>query len=379
MNNPINSLLYIKISSEQSENMQGIDFSIPLPVQLPENTKKEDFKPENITPEMILAGMLLVFAYDRENINIDRYRQIFSFLRPNIRKEMMQAAIIKIKNGDFDMAEEILLSLEGLNPVDTTVKLNLALLMEERASFFDSANIKDKAGLYTEKAAALYNVLIAAEPPFPEAFFNAAYFFISQNNYFRGKSLLETYLQIETSQSETSELRKEKAEKMLQTISEQCLDNELFQKAYDFINKGQEDKAAETIKLFLRQNPKIWKAWFLLGWALRKLQRWEDAKAAFLQSLSLIKEASNDKTSFCSILNELSICFMELSNFAEAEKQLFAALSRNPDDIKTISNLGTLALKQGRKEEAEGYFRTVLEINPNDEIALHVLGLKADL
>ena len=65
---------------------------------------------------------------------------------------------------------------------------------------------------------------------------------------------------------------------------------------------------------------------------------------------------------------------MELKLFDEAEKHLINALSLDSESIKIISNLGTLALKQGKQEEAEAFFRTVLEINPDDKIALNVLG-----
>ena len=108
MQNPIDSLLYVQISAEQAGKIfEALESSIPLPIQLSEPGQKEDFKAENIKPEMILAGMLTVFAYDRENPHITYYRKIFNLLRPDIRKEMTEAAIIKIKNNDFDMAEEI--------------------------------------------------------------------------------------------------------------------------------------------------------------------------------------------------------------------------------------------------------------------------------
>lgn len=67
MQNPIDSLLYVKISAEQAGKIfEALESSIPLPIQLSEPGLKEDFKAENIKPEMILAGMLTVFAYDRK-------------------------------------------------------------------------------------------------------------------------------------------------------------------------------------------------------------------------------------------------------------------------------------------------------------------------
>lgn len=376
MQNPIDSLLYVKISAEQAGKIfENLETSIPLPIQLSEPGQKEDFKAENIKPEMILAGMLTVFAYDRENPHIAYYRKIFNLLRPDIRKEMTEAAIIKIKNNDFDMAEEILLSLEGLNPDDGITKLNLALLMEERSQFCEMRELFEDALSFNKRAEELYSELILFEPPLPGVFFNAAYFFIKQKNYIKAKSLLKTYLEIENDSSETAEFRKAKASELLKTISEQALDDELFQKAYKCIDLGEEEKAAESIKLFLRKNPKVWNAWFLLGWALRRMGRWEDARSSFLKTIELLENSEiSDKEPLCDVYNELAICLMELELFDEAEKHLINALSLDSENIKIISNLGTLALKQGKQEEAEAFFRTVLEINPDDKIALNVLG-----
>lgn len=184
MYNNLESLLYVTIPNDLAKKtISEIDCSIPLPVQLPESYARDTFKLEDLEPEMILAGMLTVFAYDRENIHINYYRKIFMLLRPNIRKEMTEAAIIKSKNGEFDTAEELLSALEGLFPEDKITKLNLALLMEDRASLCETAADYDSALLYTEKAEALYNYLISAEPPLPDAFFNAAYFFTQRGNY----------------------------------------------------------------------------------------------------------------------------------------------------------------------------------------------------
>ena len=56
MQNPIDSLLYVQISAEQAGKIfEDLDSSIPLPIQLSEPNQKEDFKAEDMEPEMILA------------------------------------------------------------------------------------------------------------------------------------------------------------------------------------------------------------------------------------------------------------------------------------------------------------------------------------
>jgi lipoprotein NlpI len=60
---------------------------------------------------------------------------------------------------------------------------------------------------------------------------------------------------------------------------------------------------------------------------------------------------------------------MELGKYRESRKNLEAALSIEPENTKIISNLAILALKEDRTEEALGFFNTVLEIDPDDELA----------
>ena len=374
MENSEQRLLYIKVPEEYAlaAKIPGFDSSIPLPLLL--SGEKEDFRTESLSEEMILAGMLNVFAYERDNQHIAYYRDIFKTLRPNIHDEMTNAAILKIKNADFDLAEQLLFALEGLFPEDMPTKLNIALLMDERAHFYEHAGAEDYAEYYTDKAFQSYKEVLSAEPPIPEAFFNAGFFFIKQKNFPKAKSVFETYLQLVTSEDEAVIQRKQKAAELITWIETQALDDELFKGAFDFIQMGQEDKALEKIREFLEHHPKVWNAWFLLGWALRRQERWQDASEAFLHCLELGKKNKEElAVAYCDICNELAICLMELSRFDESRRWLITALEQEPENIKIISNLGTLALKEGKTEEAKAFFRTVLDIYPEDPLAREVL------
>lgn len=374
MENSDKKLLYIKVPDEYTftAKIPGFDSSIPLPLLLDSDGK--DFTAESISEEMILAGMLHVFAYQRDNQHIAYYRDIFKELRPDIRGEMTNAAILKIKNADFDLAERLLLALEGLFPEDIQTKLNVALLMDERARFYEQAGSEADADYYTDRAFEMYKEVLAAEPALPEAFFNAGFFFINQKNFLKAKSLFETYIQIETAHNDVTEQRKQKAFELIEWITTQALDDELFKSAFDFIQMGEEDKALEKIREFLEHHPKVWNAWFLLGWALRRQERWQDAAEAFKHCLELGKGAQSElSVAYCDICNELAICLMELDRFEESRQWLFSALEQEPENIKIISNLGTLALKEGNTDEAKAYFRTVLDMYPDDMLAVEIL------
>ena len=64
---------------------------------------------------------------------------------------------------------------------------------------------------------------------------------------------------------------------------------------------------------------------------------------------------------------------MELGEFAQSRAWLISALEQESENTKIISNLGTLALREGKREEAVSFFRTVLEFDPRDQLALAML------
>jgi len=374
MSHPLDSLVFISIPEEHhlSAQVPLFDPSIPLPVQL--TGPNEKFEASELSWEMILAGILTVLAYDAENAQLDYYRAILKALRPGIREEMTEAAILKIKNGDFELAEEIFMALRGLDPEDKVTVLNLALLLDERADNMRRSGMEDDADALDASAFEYYRTAMTAEPPLPEAFFNAGFFYLKQKNYRKAKGALESYLGIESAETETAQTRKAKAREIIEVISARDLDDDLFKSAFDYINMGQEEKALEQIRLFLETHPKVWNAWFILGWALRRLERWEDARVAFVQALELGKKAdSGIEAGYTDICNELSICLMELGELDQSRAALISALEQESENTKVIANLGMLALRQGNKAEAAGFFRTVLEIDPKDQLCREML------
>ena len=150
---------------------------------------------------------------------------------------------------------------------------------------------------------------------------------------------------------------------MVDRINNENLEDKAFITAYKLISGGQEEKGLKEIRSFLEKNQKVWNAWFLLGWGLRKLCRWEDAKQAFEESIVC---GGNDNAD---THNELAICLMETGNLSGAKSELLKALSLAPENEKIISNLGYLSLKEGKRDEAQKYFAAVLEYCPNDKIA----------
>lgn len=368
--NPLESIYFISIPENftSSQTQLKIDPKIKLPVQKKIDEAPGEFNPKEITTEQILAGILTVLAYDKKNENLDYYREIVKQVKPNIKKELCEAAILKTKNEDFELAEEIFLALLGLDSEDPALILNMALFLDQRADSYRNAGLNDDADAYDSDAQSYYTKAMSVEPPLADVYFNVGFFYMKQHKYREAKDAFETYIALtcdvnDEELGENGVYKKERAQELINFINEQNVDDEYFRAAYDLISHGQEEKGLEQIRLFIANNPKVWNAWFLLGWGLRRLERFSDAKQAFLECLRVGGDKNPDT------YNELSLCHIQEKNFDEAQKCLLKALGMEPENTKVISNLGYLALAQGDVQGARNYFQTVLEFNPKDTIA----------
>jgi len=298
---------------------------------------------------------------------VDYYRSFVFSVKPEIYHEFTCAAIVKAENGDFDMAMEISDILEGLFPRSPGVLLNKALILEKQAESLE----KNSCRAEKENAQALeaYQTALSIEPVLPDTLFNAGFFFMRHRNFARARDCFSRYISKaeETDMPfEIPEEKKRQAEKILQDINGQYLDDNAYREAYDYISAGNNEKGLSRIREFIEKHPKAWNGWFVLGWALRKLGRYADGLEAFKKAASLGGVNSDTR-------NETAICLMELGRNQEARRELEQALQEEPLNIKIISNLGVLAMKAGNRNEAAAFFRTVLELDDEDPLAAHFL------
>ncbi|MDR1286459.1 MAG: tetratricopeptide repeat protein [Treponema sp.] len=361
----------------EREGEFAMDSAVPIPVEIPEG--KDSLTPDELTIEMILSGMLkLVAAYHAgeelsgaqipgsadPEARIDYYRRFILAVRPGIFGEFNEAAILKAKNGDFDTALEILSVLEGLFPGSDVVLLNRALALEEKAATLEAGGKPDEAAEAAFHAEKAYDMILALDPPRPDAVFNAGYFRLKRQDFAGAEECFSSYVSLPGTDSE----KRENAGKVLTEIRERFLSDENFREAWELVRGGKEEAALKKIHFFLEEHPEVWNGWFILGWALRCLERWSDGQAALEKAVEL--GGTN-----AGVRNELAICLMELSDYRGARRELEAALRDDPENVKIISNLGVLAMKKGNAAEAAAFFRTVLELEPGDPLALDYLNL----
>ncbi|MDR2210953.1 MAG: tetratricopeptide repeat protein [Spirochaetaceae bacterium] len=351
----------------------SLDFSIPLPVELPPGT--ENFSAGTLTVEMFLSGILRDLAENPQGRHSSYYRELAGALRPDMPAELLGAAVFKARNGDYAIALDILSLLEGLQPRRPEILLNRALVLEARALALENTAKPQEAEAAFAEAEAAYER--ALDTPLPDTFFKAGLFYRNRGNYRRAADCLNFYVNSEGAGTEGSGegalpvKRHSTARKLLEEIKNNGLDDDAFREALELIRTGREEQGIRRAGEFLERRPGAGKGWFILGWGLRRLKRWKDGRACFEKALEL--GCDNPDTR-----NELAICLMEEGSLDRAEAELKKALRRNPDNVKLISNLGALALKQGREEEAEAFFRAALELDGEDPIARSWMGLQGE-
>jgi Flp pilus assembly protein TadD len=336
-----------------------IDPAIPIPVELAPGETNLDV--ERLSWEMILSGMIRVIGENPDDEDADYYRRFVLSVKPDILRELSEAAIIKAGNGDYDLALEILAALTGLFPHAPEILLNRALVLENRADVLARSGREDEAEAESAAAHGAYQEILSLNPPYPNGLFNAGFFFMKLRDFGRARECFSAYSPLADNPE-----KKEKAQALVREIEIRGLDDGEFRAAYDCIRQGEEETGLLKIRSFLERRYDVWNGWFLLGWALRRLGRWTDGAASFGKALELGGDNSDTR-------NELAICLMELGDYRAARKELETALRKDPENVKIISNLGVLALKSGDDDEAAGFFRTVLELAPGDPLAREYL------
>lgn len=357
----IDTIVYISLPEELVKNIGDftIDPSILIPVEvLPD---QDDWDVDDLTWEMIIAAMLKILVYDPKHEHVQYYREFILAANPSVIEDLSKSGILKAESKDFEIAEEIFKAIVSLNPGDIHNMLNLALVYEEHADVYEIGSRTHLVDEYRDLAFSEYKRILPLAPENEHAQFNIGHFYLKQRNYKKASEHFRTYLSIATDKK-----KKEMVHDILQEISSKDEMDNLFAEAYDFIRIGKEQEGIEKIKRFLGGNSDVWNAWFLLGWAYRRLARYDEGKVAFERALELGPAHSDT-------LNELAICFLELKEYQKCRTTLEKALKLEPENVKIISNLGILSLKEDKVDEAKDHFKTVLALDPEDPIALNYM------
>ena len=359
-NHELSRIRYIKVPQnlKLSEGAFKIDPEIRLPIQIKEG--KKNIEEDDLTIEAIVAGMLTLIAYDELNKDIDYYKAFVKAVEPDIASNLNTAAIAKQEAKDYDFAEELFLSVYHLEPQSASC-INLATLYSYMSVNEEEKKNLDKADEYLAKAKATLldglrrfgeNEWILAELASFEGFLG---------NLEEAKEYAERYLLV-AGEGE----RKEEIKKFLKEVDQHLESDNAFKEAYDYIMIDMPDKAISAIDSFLEKNSGIWNGYFIKAWALRKAERYEEAKKCLLKCLEL-GESNTD------IYNELSICELECGNKELAKQYLNTAVDLDETNLTALSNLAFLLIEDKEYDDARYYLEKARNVAADDEIIKNLI------
>lgn len=327
------------------------DPKIKLPVQLKEG--KKELEIEDITIESIVAGMLIILAYEPENPYFDYYKKFVLSAQPNAPEELNAAAIAKEQQKDYEFAEQLFVTVYSLAPQSASC-INLATLYTTLAANERKEKDEKAEDYYLDKA---LHTLVEGLEKFGENEGILAELG-SLHTYLGNLEEAEEYLTRYMKVAKEGE-KKQKLKSMLKEVSFRLQSDNEIKQAYDYMMLEEESKALEVIEHFIKNNPKLWHGWFIKGWALRKLGRFDDAEKALVKCVEL-GEANSD------IYNELSICALERGSGELAKNYLDSAIDLDEDNLTLISNKAFLHLRDEEYDEAKYWLEKARKIAPED-------------
>jgi len=139
-----------------------------------------------------------------------------------------------------------------------------------------------------------------------------------------------------------------------------------------FFQRGYMDQAAASFQIALRDDPQSAEALYGIGSVYLDQQKTAEARESFERALKL--RASYPDTSANS-WNNLGLLAAREGRMDEAVGYFQEALKLSPDHLIALNNLGSAYRQQKRWDDARKTYDRALEINPNDAEANYGLGM----
>ncbi|MFA6681079.1 MAG: tetratricopeptide repeat protein [Sphaerochaeta sp.] len=357
-NKILQDLVFIRLPSSMERDLGDfhIDPSIEIPVQLPAG--KDSLESTEISIELLVAGMLKIIAFDPDHKNFPYYRDFVLAVQADAPEELNLAAISQEQKENYDFAEELFLAVNHLAPQSATF-INLATFYSKRASLDTSKGTS--YDFYQQKAMETLKEGVTLFEDDAPLLNELGFFHLYQGNVEIAKEYLDRFLEV----AEDDEKR-EHVQKIMGDINNKLNNDKLLMQAYDQIQMSKEEEALINLEDYLKESPKVWNAWFLKGWALRRLQKFADAEKAFLACISL-GESSSD------IYNELAICALETGKKDLAKNYLNTAVDLDEKNITLLSNLAYLHLQDEELDEAREFLELARNIDEKDPVIVRLM------
>jgi len=163
---------------------------------------------------------------------------------------------------------------------------------------------------------------------------------------------------------------------MVDTTNRQSASNTALNNGLTFYQNGKYQQAVNALRMSISYNADDGTgnnktAYNYLAKAFSALGKDKEAIAAYQQSLKLDNTQDDIHVALANV-------YIQDNKNADAEKELKAAMTANPQNVVAPYTLGQLLTKEGKPQEAESYFRTAVKLSPKDGNAYYGLGLCLD-
>ncbi len=335
-----------------------LDSNVMLPVLLQPGQNK--LTADSVSLESIVSGMLTLIAYDEKHRDCSYYKDFVLTVDPMLPDKLTKAAIAKEEQKDYDFSEELFLAAYHLMPQSASC-INLATLYSYRAVYERDNGDEEKEDEYLIRAKQTLKDGLSRFGEDADVLSEIASFEAFTGNLEEAKDYLDRYMSIAGEGEKKQEMKK-----LLARIDLQLENDEEIKEAYDFIMLNENDKAIAAATSFISKNPEVWNGYFLRGWALRKAQRYEEAKDDLLKCLKLGERSAD-------IYNELSLAELETGDRELAKTYLETAADLDPDNLTVTSNLAYLYLRDSQFDEAREYLEKSRYLSGDDSIVKNLI------
>ncbi|MCY1152264.1 MAG: tetratricopeptide repeat protein [Sphaerochaetaceae bacterium] len=356
----LKGIVFINLPKSLEKEIDGfkLDSSIALPIQLEDG--KTEIEQNDITIERIVAGMIKIVAWDPSNTHFEYYRDFVLAAQKDAINQLNLAAIAKQKAEDFEFSEELFIAVNHLAPQPASY-INLAIHYSTQATKTKDIS-QTQYDYFQQKAFDTLNEGLENFKDNPDLLCEIGYFHVYQNNIEAARDNLEKFVEL----ASDDDKRKDQVKKILSDISEKIKDDAKLLEAYDQINLCNEDKAIEILDDFLKDNPDVWNAHFFKGWALRRQEKFAEAKPCFLEAMKL-GECNSE------IYNELAICALEEGQRELALFYLDTAIDLEPENLTLLTNYALLNLEDKNYDKARYLLEKSRLIDENDPLVIHLV------
>ncbi len=351
----LDDVVFITLPDGLGQSIEGFTFdpAVELPVQIADGSAKID-SGEGISFAMIASGLIKIIAHQPTHPHFTYYQKLLLALQPEIVKELQLAAIARAKAEDYDFAEELFSAALNLMSEEEQLYVNLALVYGQKARL---ARDKKQTEAYDAAIEKQLATLQRGLERFPNSELLLGEYGML-NLYLGNDEIalkhLNNYLKVAEKGA-----KRDLIEQQTDALKNRIDNERTLYAAFDAMQLGHDERALALSETFISNDAKQWGPWFIKGWAHRRLQDYQSAQEAFLKCLELGEKNAD-------IYNELSICALELGNRELSKDYLEIALELEEDNVKLLSNLAFIHLRDGEENRAYELMLRAVAIDPHD-------------